>query len=158
MLFLLGLSQAWPLLDVSGLQGATAGRLVCFSLSWLRHMLPSQAPAAPLHCRVRPDGEMQYDGASITPYETMFVPMDAGKVEAKWTYIRTALKYQEWMQAQVGSPGFLTGGGVRGKNEHTWHLVSNRERRFLKMQAVSGLGRAICRLLCNPGRARPARA
>lgn len=44
---------------------------------------------------------MQYDGASITPYETMFVPMDAGKVEAKWTYVRTALKYQEWMQLQV---------------------------------------------------------
>lgn len=42
---------------------------------------------------------MQYDGASITPYETMFVRVDVGKVQAEWTFVRAALKYQQWMKA-----------------------------------------------------------
>lgn len=57
-------------------------------------------------CRIRPDMEMHYDGVSITPYETVFVPVNEGGTANKWAQVRMANKYQEWMDLQVSWGGW----------------------------------------------------
>lgn len=55
--------------------------------------------------RMRPDGEMYYDGVSITPYETVFVPVSLGYAQNAWSFVKTAAKYEEWMAAKAdGKP------------------------------------------------------
>jgi hypothetical protein len=49
-----------------------------------------------LNCRVRPDFDLHYDSISITPYETVFVPVSTGAVDNGWTFAATAAKYEEW--------------------------------------------------------------
>lgn len=44
---------------------------------------------------------MYYDGVSITPYETLFVPVTLGYVQNGWSFVQTAAKYEEWLNAQV---------------------------------------------------------
>jgi hypothetical protein len=47
--------------------------------------------------RVRPEFELHYDGISITPYETVFVPVSNSMVAAKWSFVEAAARYEEWM-------------------------------------------------------------
>lgn len=57
------------------------------------------------NARVRPDAEWTYDGVSISPYETVFVPVSQGPAQSDWSYVRQAVKYSVWMEAQAsGSP------------------------------------------------------
>lgn len=44
---------------------------------------------------------MYYDGVSITPYETVFVPVSLGYAQNAWSFVKTAAKYEEWMAAKV---------------------------------------------------------
>ncbi|PSC74038.1 hypothetical protein C2E20_2672 [Micractinium conductrix] len=53
------------------------------------------------NARVRPDAEWTYDGISITPYETVFVPVNQGSAQSDWSYVRQALKYSVWREAQT---------------------------------------------------------
>ena len=48
---------------------------------------------------------MYYDGVSITPYETVFVPVSLGYVQNSWSFVKTAAKYEEWLTAKVRPPG-----------------------------------------------------
>ena len=48
---------------------------------------------------------MYYDGVSITPYETVFVPVTLGYAQNGWSFVKTAAKYEEWLSAQVGVVG-----------------------------------------------------
>lgn len=57
---------------------------------------------------------MHYDGVSITPYETVFVPYHLGAVDNRWSFVQTAAKYEEWAEAQVRRGG---GGGGRGERD-----------------------------------------
>lgn len=56
------------------------------------------AAAASWQCnqRVPPDYEWHYDGISITPYETIFVPMSEASVEAGWSFVAAAQRYETW--------------------------------------------------------------
>jgi hypothetical protein len=48
--------------------------------------------------KVRPDGELTYDGISLSPFETLFVPVNDGAVMSGWTAAKTAEKYESWME------------------------------------------------------------
>lgn len=50
--------------------------------------------------KVRPDKEMTYDGISLSPFETLFVPMNNATVSSGWTSSKAARKYGEWMDSQ----------------------------------------------------------
>ncbi|KAL4452719.1 hypothetical protein ABPG75_008381 [Micractinium tetrahymenae] len=57
------------------------------------------------NARVRPDAEWTYDGISISPYETVFVPVSLGPAQSDWSYVRQAVKYSAWHEAQTsGTP------------------------------------------------------
>lgn len=57
------------------------------------------------NARVRPDAEWTYDGISISPYETVFVPVSLGPAQSDWSFVRQALKYSAWHEAQTsGTP------------------------------------------------------
>ena len=53
------------------------------------------------HCRKNPLSEFNYDGSSIHPYETMFVPMDTIAIENGWSYAKLAALYETWLTLQV---------------------------------------------------------
>ena len=45
--------------------------------------------------------EFNYDGSSIHPYETMFVPMDTIAIENGWSFAKLAALYETWLTLQV---------------------------------------------------------
>lgn len=47
--------------------------------------------------RVRPDYEHHYDGISVTPYETVFVPVSESTAASKWSFTEAADRYERWM-------------------------------------------------------------
>lgn len=53
--------------------------------------------------RVRPDFEHHYDGISITPYETVFVPVTESTAASRWTFVETAGRYERWMDSRLRS-------------------------------------------------------
>lgn len=69
---------------------------------WLHLPQSRLCKPCPAASRMRPDGEMYYDGVSITPYETVFIPVSLGYVQNGWSFVNTAAKYEEWLTAQVG--------------------------------------------------------
>jgi hypothetical protein len=57
----------------------------------------TQAAAWQCNQRVRPDYEHHYDGISVTPYETVFVPVSESTAAAKWSFTEAADRYERWM-------------------------------------------------------------
>ncbi|KAI7838423.1 hypothetical protein COHA_007795 [Chlorella ohadii] len=53
------------------------------------------------NARMRPDAEWTYDGVSITPYETVFVPVNLGMLQSEWSFVRQAAKYTDWAESQA---------------------------------------------------------
>lgn len=51
--------------------------------------------------RVRPDFEYHYDGISITPYETIFIPMSSASIYTRWSFVDAAERYERWMDRQL---------------------------------------------------------
>ncbi len=64
----------------------------------------SQPAAWGCNARVRPDLEGHYDGASITPYETIFVPVSEGAAAARWSFVEAAARYEAWADARLRPP------------------------------------------------------
>lgn len=54
--------------------------------------------------RLKLTGESWYDGISITPIETVFVPIDLVASTNQWSYVKTVRKYDQWLKAQVRAP------------------------------------------------------
>lgn len=54
------------------------------------------APAWQCNQRVRPDFEGHYDGISVTPYETVFVPVSESTAAARWSATEAADRYERW--------------------------------------------------------------
>ena len=54
--------------------------------------------------RVRPDYEHHYDGISISPYETVFVPVSESTASARWSIAETADRYERWQDRLLRPP------------------------------------------------------
>lgn len=61
----------------------------------------ARPPHRPPSRSVRPDAEMTYDGVSITPYETVFVPYTHGAALNNWTMVQQAARYQGYLEQQA---------------------------------------------------------
>lgn len=73
--------------------------------------------------RVRPDAEMTYDGVSLTPYETVFVPFSAGGALNNWTFVEQAAQYQRYLEQQAsGSPDIASNAFVND----AWEVKGER--------------------------------
>lgn len=55
------------------------------------------------HCNggVRPDVDLSYDGVSVSPFEAVFVPFDAAKLELRWTHVASAERHSRWLLARL---------------------------------------------------------
>lgn len=76
--------------------------------------------------RVRPDLELHYDGISITPYETLFVPVSDATAAAQWTFVETADRYERWMDNQLRPPEVRP--GVHGNAWISNHWQAKAEK------------------------------
>ena len=76
--------------------------------------------------RVRPDYEHHYDGVSITPYETLFVPISEASAAAKWSFTETADRYELWMDRLLRSPELRP--GVHTNQWITNHWTAKAEK------------------------------
>ncbi|KAI3432735.1 hypothetical protein D9Q98_004276 [Chlorella vulgaris] len=73
--------------------------------------------------RVRPDAEWTYDGISISPYETVFVPVSQGLLQSDWSFVRQAVKYTAWLDSQAaGAPQ----GNANAFTSQQWSLRVQR--------------------------------
>lgn len=51
--------------------------------------------------RVPPEYEMHYDGISLNPYETIFVPVHSTSAAVQWSYVEQADRYEKWQDMHL---------------------------------------------------------